>query len=111
LGDNLDTIKKIREAIIDASKEVDLQENAEKLNMLLSGHQSAWQSHDIKRDNRAFEYVANFKYLGTTITMKICFIRELKADCIPVLRATIQFGTFYLLVYHLNTYKFQNRKL
>jgi hypothetical protein len=34
--------------------------------MLLSRHQNAGQNHDIKRANRSFENVAQFKYFGTT---------------------------------------------
>jgi hypothetical protein len=41
LGDNTDTIKKNRGTIIDASKEVDLEVNAEKTKyMLLPDHQN-----------------------------------------------------------------------
>jgi hypothetical protein len=36
--------------------------------MLLSRHQNAGQNHDIKIRNRSFENVAQFKYLGTTVT-------------------------------------------
>jgi hypothetical protein len=44
LGDNVDTIKKNAETLIDASKEVSLEVNAEKTKrMLLSRHQNAGQ--------------------------------------------------------------------
>jgi hypothetical protein len=44
LGDNIDTIKKNTETLIDASKEVDLEVNTEKTKyMLLSRHQNAGQ--------------------------------------------------------------------
>jgi hypothetical protein len=36
--------------------------------MLLSSHQNAEQYHDIKIANRCFENVADFKYLGATVT-------------------------------------------
>jgi hypothetical protein len=36
--------------------------------MLLSRHQNAGQNRDIKTVNRSFENVAQFKYLGTTLT-------------------------------------------
>jgi hypothetical protein len=52
LGDNVDTVKKYTETLIDSSKEVGLEENAEKTKyMLLSRHQNAGQNHDIKRAN------------------------------------------------------------
>jgi transcriptional antiterminator len=69
LGDNKDTIKKNTETLIDASKEVGPEVNTEKTkSMLLSCHQNARRNHDIKIGNRSFENVAQFKYLGTTIT-------------------------------------------
>jgi hypothetical protein len=69
LGDNIDAIKKNMETSIDASKEVGLEVNTEKTKyMLLSRHQNAGQSHDIKIANKCFENVAKFRYLGTTIT-------------------------------------------
>jgi hypothetical protein len=36
--------------------------------MLLSRHQNAGQNHDINIGNRSFEIVAQFIYLGTTVT-------------------------------------------
>jgi hypothetical protein len=68
LGDAIDTIKKNRETLIDASKEVGLEVNGEKSKyMLLSHHQNAGQNHAIKIANRCFENVAQFKYLGMTV--------------------------------------------
>jgi hypothetical protein len=46
-----------------------LEVNIEKTKyMLLSRHQNAEQNHNIKIGNRCFENVAQFRYLGTTIT-------------------------------------------
>jgi hypothetical protein len=48
LGDNIDTTKKNIETLIDASKEVGLEVNAEKTKYtLLSRRQNAGQNHDI----------------------------------------------------------------
>jgi hypothetical protein len=48
LGDNIDTIKKNTETLIDASKEVDLEINIEKTKyMLLSRHQNLVQNRVI----------------------------------------------------------------
>jgi hypothetical protein len=52
LGDNIDTIKKNTDTLIDASKEVCLELNVEKTKyMLLSHHQNVGQNRDIKIAN------------------------------------------------------------
>jgi hypothetical protein len=57
--------------LIDGSKEVGLEVNAEKTkHMLLSRHQIAGQNRDMKIADRCFENVAKFRYLRTTITNK-----------------------------------------
>jgi hypothetical protein len=67
------------ETLIDDSKEVGLEVNTEKTKyMLLSRHQNAWQSYDIKKANRCFENVAKFRYLGTTITNQNLIQVEIK---------------------------------
>jgi hypothetical protein len=72
LGDNIDTIKKNIETLIDDSKEAGLEVNAKKTKyMLLSRHQNPGQNHDIKIANRCFENVAQFKYLATTVTKNV----------------------------------------
>jgi hypothetical protein len=59
LGDNMDTIKRNTETFIGASIEIDLQVNPEKnMYMLLSRHQNAGQSHDLKIANKSFVNVA-----------------------------------------------------
>jgi hypothetical protein len=69
LGENINTIKQTHRTLIDASKEVGLEVNAEKTkHMLLSGHQNAGQNLHTKIANRSFENVPQFKYLGMTAT-------------------------------------------
>jgi hypothetical protein len=65
-------MKKNTEALLDATKEVGLEVNPEKTKcMLMSRSQNIGQKHSTKIANRSFEDVANFKYLGTTLTSKL----------------------------------------
>jgi hypothetical protein len=69
MGDNIGTIKKNTETVIDASKEVGLEVNTEKTKyMLLSRHQNAGQYYNVKIAKRSLENVAQLRYLGTTVT-------------------------------------------
>jgi sorting nexin-29 len=79
LGDNVDTIGENTETLIDASREVGLEINAEKTKyVLLSRHQNAGQNRDMKIANRRFENVSQLKYLGTTVTDKNLIQEEIK---------------------------------
>jgi hypothetical protein len=69
LGDNIDTIQRNTETLINVSQEVGLEINVQKTKyMLLSHHQNVGQNRDIKIANRSFENVSQFKYFGTTVT-------------------------------------------
>jgi coproporphyrinogen III oxidase-like Fe-S oxidoreductase len=71
----------VPEALLDASKEVGLEVNPEKTKyMLVSRCQKAGQRQSIKIGNRSFESVEKFKYLGTTLTVKIVSMKRLRAD-------------------------------
>jgi folylpolyglutamate synthase/dihydropteroate synthase len=78
LGDDINTIKK-NKALIDASKEVGLEVNAEKSKcMLVSRHQNADQNRDVKVADRFFQNVAQFKCLGMTVTNENLIQDEIK---------------------------------
>jgi hypothetical protein len=71
LGDNIDAIKKITNSLIDAGKEVGLEIRAETSKcMLLSCHQNAGQNYGIQIAKISFKNVAEFKYLGTIVTIQ-----------------------------------------
>jgi hypothetical protein len=68
LGENIDTIGKNTEALLDAIKEISLEANSDKSKYMLMSSKTAGQKHSIKLANRYFEGVAKLKYLGTTPT-------------------------------------------
>jgi hypothetical protein len=79
LRDNIDTIQKSAETLTDASKEVSLVVNTEKIKytrMLLSRYQNAGQNHNIKIGNRSTENVAKFRYMRTMVTKLKFDLRE-----------------------------------
>ena len=66
--------------LIVASKENELEENADKTKyMVMSGDQNAGRSHNIKTHNSSFEIVEDFKYLGTTLTNQNSTQEEIKS--------------------------------
>jgi hypothetical protein len=78
--ENIGAIKKNTEALLDASKEVGLEVNPEETKYtLMSRSQKVGQKRSIKIANRFFEYVAKFKYLGTTLTDQNHMHEEIKS--------------------------------
>jgi len=80
LGGSIRTIMENAEALIVASKENGLEVNADKTTYrVMSRDQNAGRSHNMKIDNRPFEMVDEFKYLGTTLTNQNSIQEEIKS--------------------------------
>ena len=79
VGGSVRTIKKKAETLIVASKETGLVVNVDKTKyMVMSRDQNAGWSHSMRIDNRSFERVEEFKYLGTTLTNQNSIQKEIK---------------------------------
>jgi hypothetical protein len=65
-------------------------------------HHNAGQARDIKIANRSFENVAQFKYMGTTVTNQNYIQEEIKSR-LNSSNATIQSRSFCLLVCCIKT--------
>jgi hypothetical protein len=90
--------------------------NKEKLpdqwkSMLLSCDKNAGQNHDTKTANRSSENVAQFEYLGRTVTNQNLIQEEIKRrlDMDNAFYHSVR--TFCLLVYCLKTQKLEYTKL
>jgi hypothetical protein len=78
--ENIDTMKKNTEALLDASKEDSLEVNPEKTKyILMSCSQKTGQKCSIKIGNRSFEVVAKFRYLGTKLIDQNHMHEEIKS--------------------------------
>jgi hypothetical protein len=63
LGDNKNSLKKNTEVLIDASREVGVEVNAETTKcMFMYRHQNTGQNHDMKTANLPFENFVEFTY-------------------------------------------------
>ena len=61
------------------SKEIGLEVNADKIKYISCFQMRMQENHDIKIDNKSFERVGEFKYLGTTLTNKNTIQQEIKS--------------------------------
>jgi hypothetical protein len=67
-------------AVLDASKEVGLEINAEDLVYVISHHQTEGGNHDTVVANKSSENVAKFRCLGMTVTNKDCIHKEVQSN-------------------------------
>ena len=79
LEGSVHTVKKNAEALVAATKEIELEVNAHKTKyMTVSRDQNAGRIHSMKMDNSFIERVDEFKYLGTTLTNQNSIQEEIK---------------------------------
>jgi hypothetical protein len=80
LGDSVNTIKENKEALLEASRDIGLEIDAEKTKyMVMSRHSNSGQNQNIRIANESFENVAKFKYLGTKLTYQNDIHDEIKS--------------------------------
>jgi hypothetical protein len=80
LGNSINTIKENTETLLEVSRDVDLEINAEKTKyMITSRHPNTGQNQNMRMANESFENVAEFKYLGTTLTNQNDIHDEIKS--------------------------------
>jgi hypothetical protein len=80
LGENIHVINKNKEGLLEASREVGLQENTEKTNYMVAHcHQNAGQNHNLLSAIKFFQNVAKIKYFGTKVTYQNCIHYEIKS--------------------------------
>jgi hypothetical protein len=80
LADSVNTIKEKSETLLEASRDIGLEINAEKAKyMIMSGHLNSGQNQNIRTANESFEKGATFKYWGTTLTNQNDIHDEIKS--------------------------------
>jgi hypothetical protein len=80
LGNSVNTIKENSEILVEASRDIGLEINAEKTkHMIMSRHPNSGQNQNVRIANESFEKVEKFKYLGTTLTNQNDIHDEIKS--------------------------------
>jgi hypothetical protein len=80
LGDSINTVQENTESLLEASRVVSLEVNAEKTRyMIMSHHPNSGQNQNIRIANESFESVATFEYFRTTL-IRTTFMMKSTAD-------------------------------
>jgi hypothetical protein len=80
LGDSVNTIRENSETLLEASRDIGLEINAEKTKyMIMCRHPNSGQNQNIRIANESFEKVEKFKYLVTTLTNQNGLHDEIKS--------------------------------
>jgi hypothetical protein len=87
LGGSVHTTKRNAEVLVVASKETELEVNADKTTyMFMRREKNAGRSYNIEINNSSFERVEEFKYLGTTLinqnSVQGEIKKRLKSECL-----------------------------
>jgi len=80
MGRSIPTIKKNTETLVIVNKEIGLEVNYEKPQYTVTSQdRNAVQNHTTKIDNKSFERVEQFRYLGATIINQNSIWEEIKS--------------------------------
>jgi len=80
LAGSLHTLKETAEALLAATREIELEVSADKTKyMVMSLDQNAGRIQSVRIDNISFQRVKEFKYLGTTLTNQNSIAEEIKS--------------------------------